>query len=164
MGIHLYSLYYVDSSSMTNLVGQEFLYVHDAFERAYRNLLSDIGTRITSADSSLYQSPAARSVLLEADANHARAITLAGEGRFQNATIFLSEAASTLSQANSIERTYVASVSTSQSSSLGSNVSVTSQQSGTTGNWYSQPLVVGGAGIAAAAVAIVMISVVRRRI
>ena len=161
MGIHLYSLHYVNSSSMTNLVGQEFLYVHDAFERAYRNLLSDIGTRITSAD---YQSPAARSVLLEADANYARAITLAGEGRFQNATIFLSEAASTLSQANSIERTYVASVSTSQSSSLGSNVSVTSQQSGTTGNWYSQPLVVGGAGIAAAAVAIVMISVVRRRI
>ena len=163
LGNHLYSLYYVDASNKTSLVGQEFFYVHDAFERAYRNLLSDVGAKIVSANSTLYQSPAARSLLLEADGNYTRAITLAGEGQYQNATTLLSQAASTLSQANSVEQTYISSVSTSQSSSSKVNtVSVTSQQSGGTGNWYSQPLVLGGAGIAAA-VAIATISAARRK-
>ena len=162
VGNHLYTLYYVDASNKTNLVGQEFLYVHDAFEKAYRNLLSGVGPRMTSANSSLYQSPAARSLLREADGNYTRAITLAGEGQYQNATSFLSEAASTLSQANSVEQTCISTVSTSQSSSKGNTVSVTSRQSGTTG-LYSQPLVLSGAGIAAAAVAIATISVVRRK-
>ncbi len=161
-GNHLYSLYYVDASNNTNLVGQEFLYVHDTFERAYRNLLSEVGPKISSANPTLYRSPVARSLLLEARGNYTRAITLARQGQFQNATSFLDEASSTLSQANSIEQNYLASVSTSQSNSQVSTASVTSQQSGSTGNWYSQPLVLGGAGIAAAVV-IAMISVVRRK-
>ncbi len=163
VGNHLYSLYYVDASNKISPVGQEFLYVHDAFERTYRNLLSEVGTKISSANSSLYESPAARSLLLEADGNYARAIALAGEGQYQNATSLLREAASTLSQANSVEQTYSSSVSTSRSSSKEDTLSVTSQQSGTTGTWYSLPLVLSGAGIAAAVVAVGMISVVRRK-
>ena len=163
VGNHLYSLSYVDASNKTSLVGQEFLYVHDSFEKAYRNLLSEVGTKITSANSGIYESPAARSLLLEADGNYTRAITLAGEGQYQKATSLLSEAASTLSQANSIEQTYTSSVSTSRSSSTGDTVSVTSRQFGTTENWYSQPLVLSGAGIAAALAAVGTISVVRRK-
>ena len=163
VGNHLYSLYYVDASNKTRQVGQEFLYVHDSFERAYRNLLSEVGRKITTANSTLYGSPVARSLLLEADGNYTRAITLAGEGQYQNATSLLREAASTLSQANSVEQTYSSSVSTSRSSSKGDTLSVTSQQSGPAGTWYSQPLVLSGAGIAAAVVAVGMILVVRRK-
>src|SRR2546422_11334788 len=163
VGNHLYSLYYVDASNKISPVGQEFLYVHDAFERTYRDLLSEVGTKISSANSNLYESPAARRLLLEADGNYTRAITLAGEGQYQNATSLLREATSTLSQANSVEQTYSSSASTSRSSSKEETLSVTSQQSGTTGTWYSQPLVLIGAGIAAAVVAVGMISVVRRK-
>jgi len=163
VGNHLYSLYYVDASNKISPVGQEFLYVHDAFERTYRDLLSEVGTKISSANSNLYESPAARRLLLGADGNYTRAITLAGEGQYQNATSLLREAASTLSQANSVEQTYSSSVSTSRSSSKGDTLSVTSQQSGPAGTWYSQPLVLSGAGIAAAVVAVGMILVVRRK-
>ena len=163
VGNHLYSLYYVDASNKTSPVGQEFIYVHDSFERAYRNLLSEVGRKITTANSTLYGSPVARSLLLEADGNYTRAITLAGEGQYQKATSLLSEAASTLSQANSVEQTYTSSVSTSRSSSKVDTVSVTSQQTSATENWYSQPLVLSGAGIAAALAAIGTISVVRRK-
>ncbi len=163
VGNHLYSLYYVDASNKTRQVGQEFLYVHDSFERAYRNLLSEVGRKITTANSTLYGSPVARSLLLEADGNYTRAITLAGEGQYQKATSLLSEAASTLSQANSVEQTYTSSVSTSRSSSKVDIVSVTSQRTSATENWYSQPLVLSGAGIAAAVVAVGMILVVRRK-
>ena len=163
VGNHLYSLYYVDASNKISPVGQEFLYIHDAFERTYRNLLSEVGTTISSANSNLYESPAARRLLLGADGNYTRAITLAGEGQYQNATSLLREASSTLSQANSVEQTYSSSVSTSRSSSKGDTLSVTSQQSGPAGTWYSQPLVLSGAGIAAAVVAVGMILVVRRK-
>jgi len=163
VGNHLYSLYYVDASNKISPVGQEFLYVHDAFERTYRDLLSEVGTKISSANSNLYESPAARRLLLGADGNYTRAITLAGEGQYQNATSLLREAASTLSQAISVEQTYSSSVSTSRSSSKGDTLSVTSQQSGPAGTWYSQPLVLSGAGIAAAVVAVGMILVVRRK-
>lgn len=86
--------------------GTQSIYIHDAYEKVYNQLYSEVLSKISNAQSANYQSPDAQSLLQQANTEFSLATSLAQQGKWQDAVSHLNTASAYIDQASAKEQTY----------------------------------------------------------
>ena len=82
------------------------IYIHDAYEKTYNDLRPQVLSKITGAQSANYESPDAKSLLLQASNEYNLAVSLVNQGKWQDAVSHLQTASNFVTQASSKEEQY----------------------------------------------------------
>lgn len=113
IGIHSFKVVWVDNGILLGsvVVATGSINVGDAYEKVFLNLQPTISNNINSAS---FVSQDAKSILTQAQSAYQQAITLANQGKFQDAITDLNSASDFLSRAQAAENTYQAAYSAYQ--------------------------------------------------